>query len=225
MPTFRSLMTVVGLNLFAACCCWGNTQYQSLAFDITLSNQPDGTYNVINVGDLIMNNVAPYSAGGTLLNFSVGWNFTFTASGTSAGPGGFLQESIGGTYYLGGVPYDGNGNANAATANFGGDPVVVPPIVLGSNWSFDVPDQNQYNPALLAVVMGSSDYSAEWDTGFKVMVGNMANWTAEAVGTVVVTYTDNLPEPSAFLLTFGGIAALGFRFFRTDRALGRRLLP
>lgn len=209
-----SFRVVCGLSVLLTCSAWGDI-IQTQNFDYTMSGTQDGSYSVESAG-FFMNNVVPFDPSlGVLTGFSIDWEITFNLSGVTATIGGGLQESMGGTYYLGAVPFWGLGNANSSTSLTPGAALSIPPLPADFAESFAVPDvPENYNPALLAVVTGSSDFSVGWDSPFNVQVVNMASWTGEASGSVTLTY-NYVPEPSAFVTMLGGLAALGL--------VGRRL--
>jgi len=209
------LRVVCGLSVLLACSSWGDV-IQTQDFDYTLSNQPSGPYTVVN--DFFMNNVAPFDPSlGQLTGFSVDWNITFNIGGITSAVGSALTESVGGVYSLGGIGYFGFGGENGTAGDEAGTPLSLPPLPIGNGFSFPVPDNQDYDPALLAVVTGSSDFSLEWASPFDISVAGMASWTAEASGFVTITY-DYVPEPSAFIPMLGGLGV--FALVRRRRFFG-----
>ena len=213
MATSKSFGAAFGMGVLLACSSWGNI-IQTQNFDSTLSGQQDGSYTVVN--GFFMNNVAPFDPSqGQLTSFTVDWEMTFIVTGIAATEGAALVENAGGTYALGGVDYFGFGNGTEGLSNTPGGPVSTGPLPEDVSESFAVPDNPEfYNPALLAVVTGTSDFTVEWDAPFNIMVVNMASWTAEATGSVTVTY-DYVPEPSGFIPMLGGLGVFAI--------VGRRL--
>jgi hypothetical protein len=216
MASLRSLRAACGLSVLLTCSSWGNI-IQTQDFDYTLSGQQDGSYLVEN--GFFMNNVAPFDPSqGQLTGFTVDWEMTFNISGITETMGGALVGSMGGTYAMGGVGYFGYGDGNDATSLTAGAPLSLPPLLADVSESFAVPDNPElYNPALLAVVTGISDFTVEWDSPFNISIYNMASWTAEASGSVTVTY-DYVPEPSGFVPMLGGLGV----FALVGRRLRRR---
>lgn len=149
-----------GLGVFLACSSWGDV-IQTQDFDYTLSNQPSNSYTVVN--GFFMNNVAPFDPSlGQLTGFSVDWNITFNIGGITSAVGSALTESVGGVYSLGGIGYFGFSGENGTAGDAAGTPLSLPPLPIANGFSFPVPDNQDYDPAILAVVTGSSDFSLEW---------------------------------------------------------------
>ncbi|NQX01613.1 hypothetical protein HQ447_13220, partial [bacterium] len=127
---------------------------------------------------------------GTLNSVDVNWDFGVSFSGVTGASVGNVELSMGGTTYLGGVPYDGGGTggSNGAAPN---TPFSVVATQASSHKNFTAAGAGvTYNPAIWAALSGNSSYAAKLAVG-----GSSLNYTGLASGTfttnadLVVTYT------------------------------------
>jgi hypothetical protein len=187
-------------------------QVQTTPFSFSQSGTSTGDFTIVGAGDLTTGNtIAPFNSSlGQLVSFAVAWNMSYDASGTTGSDAGSIAANVNGTYliagigYVGGVNGEGDGGPPGSPESFS--------FAVDDSHSFPIPASG-YNPAILAAVTGTSDFALEFSSDYILEVDNsVANWTADADGSVAITY-DYLPvpEPPSLMLLLAALPLVCLR--------------
>lgn len=206
------------LSLAAAVPALGQTYTQTQTFPFNFSNSGAGPLTIANSGDFTATAQPFNTLLGPLISFEIAWNITMTGAGIAGDPGGSIGSSGGGgSYYVEGASYSGNGSGGGDSGGFN----------ESLSFSFNVANSTQflvsdagifYNPTILAAVLGGSSFSLLWDTGYAVSDSNMQTLSGTAIGTATLTYT-YLPEASTNVALGLAFAAVGGVVWRRRNAL------
>jgi hypothetical protein len=159
--------------------------------------------------------VTPFNTNlGVLESVTLQWTFEALFSGVSGGTGS-VGVGFSGNSHVGVTSYDGNGTGggNGATS----DSFSMAATPMSSSRTFTAAQAGvTYDPAIWAVLAGSSPYSAKWTTNpsnFNYRNVESGTFSSNLGLEVSYNYTPSpVPEPASALGTLGLLA--GGTFFR-----------
>jgi hypothetical protein len=208
-------ITILGLAGWA---CGANatliTQEKPFVFSST-SALSSGTLAVVNTGDFTSTVSAFDSSLGTLNSFSIVWDMFFEMNGTvrNATPStGSISGGASGNVIVNGIGYNGGGGSNS----IGGDPGEIISASFAVNVSDIFLSEDAgifYDPQILAMVLGSSDFDLGYDASYIPRYNNLNGATASARGSVTLTYdyTATAVTSPITIAIFGlGLVGLGW---------------
>lgn len=139
---------------------------------------------------------------GTLTAFTIQWNTVLTTSAT-VGPdsSGSFTSQIGGNFYLNSTDYDGTGNGGGTGGGPGSTIAPLTVTAAGSKTFLVSGAGTAYNPAILAAVAGTTDFTLSYLGGTssspanlaKVSFSGLSSLTSSLTGGVTITYTYTPP--------------------------------
>ncbi|YCM42708.1 hypothetical protein V2O64_15450 [Verrucomicrobiaceae bacterium 227] len=146
---------------------------------------------------------APFDSSlGTLVSFTLNCEIQGELDGMVSpdATNGEASGSVGGTFMLGGIAFDGTGGSNKAT-EAGGAPLLLSFGIPSYEKIFEVADAGvKYNPALRDLVAGDQPFEFSYDSGVSVGFASMVDLKAGVAATLTLTYTYGPPS--------GGLASL-----------------
>jgi PEP-CTERM motif len=160
--------------------------------------------------------VTPFNTNlGVLESVTLQWTFDALFAVVTSGAGN-AGLNFGGKTRVGGIIYGGNGTGggNGTTSS---ESLTMVPTPMSSSSTFTAAQAGpSYNPAIWAILTGSSAYSAKWtDGGSYFSYQNIASGSFASDLGLVVSYNHTpspVPEPASALGTLGLLA--GGTFFR-----------
>ena len=206
---------VIALGLSALCPAQSTaqpatgTQTKHFTITRTLPAPGSGTLTTLASTDLITT-FSPFNQGlGTLTNANLSWVVTQTIGFTVANDvaGGSISGGGGGSFSFNASSFNGAGNSYSGGGNTGDSGTTGFSIIQSFDFASPYPNCC-YNPAIHALFLGSSDFTASYDASFSGAYTNLsaASSTVEADVTLTYSYIA-VPEPSSFALT--GLAMVG----------------
>jgi hypothetical protein len=218
MGLIKSVFYGVLVSL-SVCCGLGQAATMSQTFNFSDTSSGSGTGSIVHAGSagLIGTGFNPFNSSlGTLKSFQIDWTVTTTASGTTSSSGGNFGLNLGGNLYLGTSGYSGMGGGNSTG---GGPNSVIGPIsaTATDTNAFLVSNAGiTYNPAMLAAVTGSSNFSLKFVGYVYTSYTTMDSINSAMNGSVTLTYTydpapNTVPEPTSFAIgsvLFTGLVAM-----------------
>ena len=161
----------------------------SLSSFVSAVDPAGGTYSPTTPRIATVNPFSSYNTGsGTLNSVTIRWNTTWSFSGMSGVDGGIAELRGSGVAYVGSDSYNGGGGGNRAT--------VAPnsPITLNATWAgstprdyvFTLPYTGGYDPAIAAVLMGSSPFTVAFGSSSNG-AGSWGSFTYSGIASGLVT--------------------------------------
>jgi hypothetical protein len=136
--------------------------------------------------------VAPFDRSlGTLVSFTIQCEIQGELNGSveATADSGTASGSLGGTFLMNGIAFDGTGGANG-TGGPGGAPLQATFGIPSYERTLLVSESGQtYNPALLDLVNGSEPFELLYQSAVMVNHENVQDLFASVSGTLTITYT------------------------------------
>jgi hypothetical protein len=144
---------------------------------------------------------------GTLVSFTIQCRIQGELNGSVLmdAPGGSASGGMGGTFYLGGLAFDGTGGSNG-TGGPGGAPLEA---------TFSIPDYERtllvseagmaYNPALLDFVTGDATFDLSYESAVTISHSSVQDLFASVEGSLTLIYTYTTPGGETATLKVVGI--------------------
>lgn len=225
---------VLGLMAGAAHAVPGNyeiIQTQTFSDSLSSFNPAGGTYSPTTPQIATVNPFSSYSTGsGTLNSVTVRWNTTWSFAGMSGINGGIATLDGTGDAYVGSIAYSGNNFVKSANVS-PNSPITLNATWAGSNPSdyvFTLPYTGGYNPAITAILMGSSPFTVAFGSTSDG-AGSWGSFTYSGIASGLVTanadvtvkysyFGEQVPVPVPATLALLGLGLAGIGAVRRKQA-------
>jgi len=144
-----------------------------------------------------------------LTSFEIDWNVSIAASAVvQAGHSGGFGGGTGSYYLVNSAPYGGGGGGlNSPTVPDGGTIPLTTSIITNFTTFLASDAGVNYNPAILANILGQDPVDLQWPTGFSLGYTSIQSGDFFANGSVTLIY-NAVPEPGTLALAGLGASAV-----------------